>query len=130
MELNAPVWSLRAGGDINPSRFVKFTGEYTIGQAAASTDQPIGISQEGAKAAPVPGASTLAAASGDYLFAYGESQICYLECGTTITAGQRLASDGDGKGVPAATGDWYGAVAEQDGSSGLIRVQVLIGQLN
>lgn len=126
---------LVAGGDIYPSRFVKLdaTAENT-GLQATANDLPIGISMEGTNKPQVEDLSTatLAAAAGQSLRLYGLGDVCLLEAGGTVTPGDRLKADADGKAVPIATTGTtiqnYGAVALQGGAAGdLIRAFVLIG---
>lgn len=95
---------LVASGDINPARFVKISGVNTLAQAGAN-EEVYGISGEGSQEAPVPGASALAATSGNPVnlnVIYGPP--CFLEAGTGgWTAGNKLKSDSNGKGVVAAS---------------------------
>jgi hypothetical protein len=64
----------------------------------------------------------------------GLGSMCYVEAGATVTAGQYLKSDSQGRAVPVATSGTtvqnYGAIALQGGSSGeKIRVLVIIGKV-
>jgi hypothetical protein len=101
-----------ASGDINPSRFVSKSGAFTVAQCGAGA-VAVGISQEGSKAVPLPGASSLAASSGDPLAVYADNESCLLEAGAAYSAGAYLKSDSTGRGVTASTGDAYYARAEQ-----------------
>lgn len=97
--------SFVAGGDINPSRFVKQStaADFTVLEADAN-EAVIGVSHESAQDAPIPGASTLAAASGDQLFVYPIGAVCLLTIGSGgCTRADELKSDADGKGVTRAT---------------------------
>ncbi len=118
-----------AGGDINPSRFVTpegTTGAFRVEEADAG-EQIVGISQEGARLAPVSGASTLAATDGDHIQCYGPGDVCMLQMGATCSAGAWLKSDGDGKGTPVtANNDKYGAIALQDATASTDIIPVLI----
>lgn len=120
-----------ATGDINPARFVTANVALDFGvQESVATDDVVGISQAGAKAAPLGfyTPSTLAAASGDPLDVYGEGEECSLELGGTVTAGQVLKPTTAGKGIAATIGtDKIGAKALEAGVSGdIIRVVVRI----
>lgn len=110
-----------AGGDIYPSRFVKANTTYpnTVDQAGAG-ERVFGISQPGTRDAPIPGASTLAAASGQALAIYGDGEEGLLELGTGgATAGAQLKADADGKGIITVTAnDLVGAVANESGAAG------------
>lgn len=51
-----------------------------------------------------------------------------LRIGDTVTRGQRLMPNDDGEGIPATTGKYYGAIADESGSDGnVIRVTPMIG---
>ncbi|GAB6165613.1 hypothetical protein JCM19992_16130 [Thermostilla marina] len=124
---------LVAAGDIRPCRFVKIAAQHKAAECDAN-ELPIGVSQQGTDKPEIENLSsaTLAAAAGESLQIYSVGDVCLLEAGATINAGDRLKSDADGKGVPIATTGTalqnYGAVALQDGAAGeLVRVFVLIG---
>lgn len=122
-----PRGSFVSGGNINPSRFVYLSDEFTVLECG-SANSPRGISQEGQKLAPISGNSTVAAASGDPLAVYLDGQFSLLECGSTVTAGDKLKPDADGKGVTATTED-YGALALESGTTNeKIKVIVHIGE--
>lgn len=117
-----PNLSVIATGDINPSRFVTLSGSLHVAESNAG-EVPVGVSQPGTKLFN----SSLAAASGDVVGVFAEAQECWLLFGGTVTAGDRLKSDADGKGVTAGATDPSGAVALESGSSGgLYRVRVEI----
>ena len=81
-----------AGGVCNPCRIAKFGGaDGEVLQGAAGTDLLIGVFS-------IPGA---AAASGDRVDVI-HSDIADVEYGGTVTRGQKLTSDADGKAVAAA----------------------------
>lgn len=126
--------AFRAGGDIYPARFVTFdtTDDHQVIQATANS-QIQGISQDWTKAAPVSGASALAAADLDLLTVHGQGEQCLVEYGDTVTRGDRLKSDANGKAVPCATSGAVqncGAIALESGSAGdLRRVQVQLDTL-
>lgn len=119
-----------AGGNIRCSRFVKQStaADNTVLEADAG-ERTIGISQEGGREPPLPSVTTMyAAQAGDNIHVYGDTEQCLLELGDTVVRGDRLKSDADGKGVPAATTDLFGAIALTSGASGeKIRVQVQPG---
>ncbi len=117
-------FSGRAGGNISPCRFVKrsaSSGESIITQCTATTDQPWGISQQGTRRLALSGWDDgYAAVSGDDINVYGPGDDeCMLEISATVTSGQNLESDADGKGQPA-TGDKdkVGAIALDSGVAG------------
>lgn len=129
-----------AGGNIAPSRFVKAstTANQTALQAG-SGDVPVGISQKGTHNLPgTIGGVTIddgyAAIAGMSVGVFDASdtakgQFIDLELGGTVTAGDFLKPDTNGKGVTAGSdGDWYGAKTNRSGVAGqLIQVQVILG---
>jgi hypothetical protein len=123
-----PSNNFLANGTINPSVFVKIdsSSNERVIQAAANSDFPIGVSQQGTKNFPTPGGTTYAAQAGDQIQVYGPTDICLLTIGTAgVTAGDSLTSDGNGNGVTASGSQIVGAIAlETVGGGGLARVQV------
>lgn len=127
-----PSYSKCANGNIAPSRFVKI--DTTAGvkdrvlQATAG-DKIYGISFVGTRNAPyAPLDDGYIAIAGEFLSIYGPSaKDVRLELGGTVTQGDSLKSDANGKGVTTtSTGDWIGAIAMDAGVSGdVIRVQVI-----
>jgi len=121
-----------AGGDIYPSRFVKLSASYdnTVTQAGTN-EQPIGISSDATRDAPLDGASGLAAADTNALQVNLPGSVCLLEVGSGgLTRGDYVKSDTNGKGVTAATtgatAQFVGALALESASAGeLARVLVL-----
>lgn len=133
--INAPTQTFVCATTIYPSRFVKLNtaSDYTILQADDDDELIIGVSQEHSRFPPVSGASTAAGTLADLteIGVYGVQQTCYLCLGTTITRGDILSSDANGKGVTAVTGKYFGAVALESGvADDLIRVNVLLGDLD
>lgn len=116
-----------AGGNINPSTFVFISATDTVSQASGTNSPLAGISQEFSALAPIPGASNLAAASGNLVKVFGPGEICLLNATSSgWTAGATLTSDPNGNGVTAGATDRIGAVAiETLTSAGLGRVQVV-----
>lgn len=122
-----------AYNQIPPSRFVKNFTTQVNGVLIADANAAVeGISQQAARTAPIPGASTLAADTGESLSVYTAGCECQLEAGAVIVAGDYLKSDSVGRGVPSLTTGTVlqnvGAVARQAaaGAGELIRVEVLI----
>jgi hypothetical protein len=104
-------------------------------QAGDNTDI-IGVAQAGTTLPEIKGlvSAQYAAQEGQQVQVAGLGSICLVEAGGTITAGQYLKSDSQGRAVPIATSGTtiqnYGAIALQGGAQGeKIRVQVLIGKV-
>lgn len=126
-------FSAIAGGTIRPSRFVKLstTQDSRVLEADAG-EKVFGISQEGTRYVPWSALDDGNAAIVDeHLRVYGPGARCYLQAGGTVTAGDRLKSDADGKGVTAsADTEEYGAIAIDSGVDGeLIKVLVELGTI-
>lgn len=111
------IQSYKAGGTVNPRRFVKMGAAdgYAI-QATGSAATIIGISEQ------VLGASTSNLAAAEDTFDVIKNDQAYLELGDTVTRGQYLTADANGKGIPAVivagTPLYVGAYAEESGVVG------------
>jgi hypothetical protein len=132
-----------AGGDIYPSRFVMAsTAADNTALGCTAGFAPIGISQVGSKVpitnpqGQLGGSSSVspdkAAESGDQIQIFGLGDICWLECGGTVTRGDLLEAAGTttniGRGITSNVYRNYGAEALESGTVGqLIRVQILLG---
>lgn len=92
----------KAGGTVNPRRFVKITGDRQLQQAAASSDIPLGISARDESAYDQTDHATVGEQASAYLFDGDEIEI---ELGGTVAAGSFITSDADGKGVAATIED-------------------------
>lgn len=95
----------KAGGTIRPSRFVKVStaADFTILEADAN-EFVVGVSMENTRDAPLDGASTDLASSGDPCEYYGEGRIAPVLVGSGgVTRGAEVKSDADGQAVLAAT---------------------------
>lgn len=128
------VKTMRANGNILPSRFVAVDGTDNNSVLQASSGQrPFGISSEGGREAPIPSVSTVYAAQNeDNVNVYGLGMTCLLELGAGCLSGHRLKPDANGKGIPILgtpnTIEHYGAEAMEAGSAGdFIKVLVLLG---
>jgi hypothetical protein len=114
-----------AGGDINPSRFLKrsTTADAKWLQCTANSDKIAGISQVGTR---YPAALSLddgkAAIAGENIHVYlaGRDKEAPLEYGGTVTAGDLLTSDSSGRGVTGTTGQQVGARALFSGILGQV----------
>lgn len=120
--MNPFTKSYQAGAAINPSRFVKHgASDNAAIQATDASAAILGISEQ------------LAVASGQMVDVI-KSGVAFLELGGTVTRGDVLIPDADGKGIAATvvagTEQHTGAVAEVSGVAGdIIPVQVLPGQV-
>lgn len=124
------IFSMKSGGNISPSRFVKqdTSADNQVTQAGAG-DKIFGISQAGVRRTPYSSLDDgYCAISGEDVEVFGIAEkAVLLEIGGTVTRGDRLKSDANGKGVTTtSTGDEIGAVALVSGTSGmLIPVEVI-----
>jgi hypothetical protein len=99
--------------------------------ASANTQFLIGVSQEYADQAPLPGVSPLnAAVQGESMFVYSVGEICLLNASTAgWTAGDRLTANASGQGVTASGTQYYGAIARTTlAGAGLGWVEVTLGK--
>jgi len=122
-----------SGGNISTSVFVvQDTGNpKAVNQAADATHFIVGVSQQYAKYAPIPNATTVAAdTQGDPVLVYTEGDTCWLNATTAgWTAGDRLTANASGQGITASGTNYYGAIALTTMSgAGLGQVQVLLGK--
>lgn len=123
-----------AGGNIAPSRFCtpSTAADNTALQSSVNTQKIMGVSQRGTRNTPY---STLddgfCAIAGESFQLYGEGETCMIEAGAAVTAGDRLMSDGSGKGITATSGKEFGAIATQaaTASGKLIEVFITFGVL-
>lgn len=113
-----------AGGSIAPSIFVKVStaADFKV-LAAGANDAVIGISSAAAHDAPLSGASTTAAESGDSLEVHPIGSVALLQAGSGgWTRGDELKSDSSGYGVTRATTGTtvqnVGAIALESASEG------------
>lgn len=121
-----------AGGNIYPCRFItqSSAAPFTAIQAVAD-DPTFGIAMEGTTVVPIDGytnaSSVFAATVGLPVPYWGEHDDALLELGGTVTQGDLLKADADGKGVKGTAGtDKCGARALQSGVAGnKIRVVIL-----
>lgn len=132
MDGNLPNLTFVCSGTIYPSRFVSVdpSDDYQ-GYQSPSGGRVIGVSQTGSRLPPTAAnaGNTYAGTTGDLIGVYGVGKTCYLKLGTTVAAGDALKPDASGQGINGVSaGNYYGAVALQQGVSGdLIRVSVLVG---
>lgn len=127
-----PSYSRVANGNIKPYRFVKqdTTAVGRVLQCTGNTDSIFGVSQEGTHLLPgdLGIDDGFAAVAGENLNVYGPPAKDIILCiGGTVTQGDRLTSEADGRGVSTTTtGQEWGAVALMSGVSGdLIRAQLV-----
>jgi len=87
---------------------------------AAAASAPVFILGEGADGSTTEAIGTLMVAG------FGK-----LKLGGSVSRGDRLTSDGNGKGIATTTNnDWYGAIAMEAGvSNDVIEVLIAVGQV-
>lgn len=116
------IQSYVAGGSVNPRRFIKMgAADGQAIQATSGAATIIGISEQ------VVGASTSNVAVAGDVFDVVKGDQAFLELGDTVTRGQYLTADANGKGIPAVivagTPLYVGAYAEE---SGVVGDQILV----
>ncbi len=90
----------RASADINPRRFLKITAITKL-LSAERGKKFLGLSAPGTEAAPIPGASTLAAASGNSCRVFCLGEVCEVDVGATaVVAGDWVKADANAKAIP------------------------------
>lgn len=131
-----PSFTKVADGNVSPSRFVSLSTTVTdrVTQTANNSTAIYGVSQPGVRNAPlIPTGSSsglddgFAAVQGDTLKIYGApNKDVLLQLGGTVTMGDYLTSDGNGKGVTTTTtGQYIGGRAMESGvTDDLIRVEL------
>lgn len=113
-----------ASGDIYPRRFAVNSGVRTLAQASNATTRPWGITKDFNRYPPgYPGDDSKHAVSGEPVSLNPPFTIAALDVGSGgLTAGDKVVSDGSGKGITAAsTGtalQWVGAIALQTAVEG------------
>ncbi len=127
-------FSFRASGNIRPSRFVVLSGARQVAQAGAN-QEILGVAQEGSNRAPLQDLVTdvYAAQAGESLLVYSTGEMCLVEAGDEIAAGNLLKSDAQGRAVPidtsATTIQNYGAVALDAAAGAGEKILVLVTPL-
>lgn len=129
------IQNMRAGGTINVALFVTAdpASPNSCIQASNGTVVPIGISSNASRANPDPSMSDatalVAALVNENIEIHGEgSTEVDLTCAFAWSPGDLLMSDGDGKGILATAGSYYGAQAASAGQVGaLCPVRVTVG---
>lgn len=123
--------SFVANGTIPPCRFVKLDTTATGKVLLCGTNGIIyGISKADTRRIPALGLDDgNAAIVGENLHVFEDNEECYLEIVASVTQGQQLKSDTNGKGTPVtANNDIYGAIALQSAPAGkVIKVKVVKG---
>jgi hypothetical protein len=125
-----PNFSMVADGNIAPARFVTMstTKAGRVTQATAG-QQIFGVSVPQVRNAPYSSLDDgFTAIQGEQVGVFGPpDKDVMLEIGGTVTRGDRLKADANGKGVTTVTNlDEYGAIAQDSGTSGqLIPVQLV-----
>ncbi len=104
-----------AGGTIAPCRFLKVSAaaNQTVLQATAATEKLFGVSGDYQKGTPGLTGSDAAvhAVAGDSVQVWRDNDVCLVEAGAAVTAGDFLTSDSVGRAVTATSGDEVGAQA-------------------
>jgi len=125
------ILTLRASGDIRPSRFVRVSGPGQVAEAG-DNNEIIGVAHEGTQVAPLADlvSTAYAARTGQQVLIYSTGETCLVEAGGTISAGNLLKSDSQGRAVPIATSGTtiqnYGAVALDSATAAGQKIRVFV----
>lgn len=102
-----PGLQMVAGGNIPPSRIVKLStaADNTVLVSAGATTVNIGVSQQGSRRPPGTGDDDgYAAIAGENIGIYGPgSGVALVEIGGTVTRGDALTSDSNGRAITTTT---------------------------
>jgi len=119
MSVHGNTVAVKAGGDINPSRFViGGAADHTVLEGTAAATNVVGVSGEGTQDAPQTGASALAAESGDHFQMHPFGDEALIETGGVVVRWTYGASDADGKAVTATTGQTANCLFAESAASG------------
>jgi hypothetical protein len=102
--------SFQASADIDPSVFVKISGNHTVATAGAG-EAVYGVSHEGTREAPIPNVTPKCALAGESVMVYGPGDQCEVLAAEAISAGAFVKSNSAGKAVAVGTGAMYYAQA-------------------
>lgn len=126
------ILTFRAGDNILPSRFVELNNSGSNYAGPCGTNgQIIGVAQEGTRSFPYQGEpAAFAAEDGETFQCYSVGEVCLVEAGAAISAGDLLKSDGDSRAVPIATTGTtiqnYGAVALEAATAAGQKIRCLV----
>lgn len=128
--------SFIAAGNINPCRVVKKEAgsgkNFTVLEAAALTDLPVGIAQEGTYYAPGVSTNTYAAFSGVGLRVYQDGEECLAEAASAILAGAALTVNGStdarvvSNALGGSTAGWVVGYALEDASGAGSKLRMIV----
>lgn len=127
-------FSFTASGTIKPSRFVKLSGVRQVAQAG-DNEEILGVAMEGSNRAPLSDlvSDVYAAQAGESLLVYSTGEMCLVEAGAAVTAGDLLKSDAQGRAAPVATTGAtiqnYGAIALDSAAGAGEKILALITPL-
>lgn len=123
--------SFVAEEDLETSRFVVAGVEpYTIVKPTDGSDSIVGVTHEGSREAPIPGITPKAALTGESVRVYGDGEVCEVEAGGTVAAGNLVMSDANARAIAATAGNFTGGRALNDAVNlGRLRIQVQPGFL-
>ena len=126
--------SLLANGSITPARFVKLDTTQVGGFAlqCGANDKIFGVAQQGTRQAPLSGLDDgFAGIAGvNEITVYTVNDVCWVEVGGAVTAGDYLEADTNGRAVTSSTdGHNYGAIAMESATAlgQYVKARVLIG---
>jgi len=118
-----------ANGNISPSRLVKIdpTAPGKVLQCSAASDVAVGVCQAGTHNASVATFDDgYAAVAGLNVNVFTVGDLCQVQSGGTITAGDRLTSDSSGRAVTASSGNYTVGYAEQNATAADQMIQMRV----
>ena len=111
------------GDDLPAFRFVKFSDEGKVTLAGAG-ELAIGVTERNTRWTASGGTISYVTPDGEPVSVV-LTGICEVECGGTVSTGDAVASDANGKAVSAGVGDYANGIALEDGVDGS-RIKILI----
>jgi hypothetical protein len=75
--------------DCETSRFVKISGNHTVGKCGAG-ERAFGVTHEGSREAPIPGITPLVAKAGETAQVYGPGESCEVVAGGVVNPSQLI----------------------------------------
>jgi hypothetical protein len=119
MAIQGNQLAVKAGGDINPYRFISGgAADAVVLESNLNDIVVLGVTTGATREAPRSGASVLHAADGDNVEYLSAGMEASVEAGATVTRWTLLMPDADGKAIPATTLKYAHAIASESVATG------------